>query len=136
MSRVRLRPISGAEDGFTIIEALVALTLVATGLAAIGSLVSTSFRGSRALEQHTALVEVARDIAASLPRQAEITGGALNGETLGYRWRLDSRPYLPDSIAPVSDLPWLPHIVRIRVQSPGGASFDLDTIRLQPAVRR
>jgi general secretion pathway protein I len=136
LSRDKLHPVGGAEDGFTIIEALVALTLVAIGLAAIGSLVGTSFRGTRSLEQHTALVETARDIAASLPRQAEIASGALAGESSGYRWRLDSRPYLPDSIAPAKDSPWLPYIVRVRVQSPNGASFDLDTIRLQPVVRR
>jgi general secretion pathway protein I len=117
------------------VEALVALTLVATSLAAIGSLVSSSFRGARALENHTALVETARDIAASVPRRAEIPGGTLTGESFGHRWRIDTRPYLPDTIAPAKDSPWIPYIMRVRVHSPGGATFDLDTIRLQPAAR-
>jgi general secretion pathway protein I len=136
LSHAKHHQTGGAERGFTLVEALVALTLVATGLAAIGTLIGTSFRGTRALEQHSILMETARDIAASLPRHAEITGGGLSGETFGYRWRVNTRPYLPDTIAPAKDSPWVPHIVRIHVQAPDGAAFDLDTIRLQPAVRR
>jgi len=124
-----------AEAGFTIVEALVALALVTTVLAAIGSLVSSSFRGVRSLEQHNALIATLRDISLSLPRRADIAG-PLNGESFGYRWRVDSKPYLPEGIAPPKNSPWLPFMMRIRVQSPSGAIFDIDTIRLQSAVRR
>jgi general secretion pathway protein I len=127
---------SEAEAGFTIIEALVALTLVATMLAAIGSLVGSSVRGTRSLEQHTALVNIARDVAAGIPRRAEIGSVALTGDAFGNRWRIDTRPYLPESVAPAKNSPWVPHIVRIRVTSPNGNSFDLDTVRLLPAAPR
>ena len=40
--------------GFTLIEVLVALAVVAASLAAIGTLIATSVRGARAVEQHVA----------------------------------------------------------------------------------
>ena len=53
------------EGGFTMIEALVALALVAVMLTAVGSLVASAAIGTRTQEQHVALVETARLIAAS-----------------------------------------------------------------------
>jgi general secretion pathway protein I len=124
-----------SEDGFTIIEALVALALVTTVLAAIGSLVSSSFRGVRSLEQHNALLATARDIASSLPRNVDLVG-PLTGEAFGQRWRVDTRPYLPEGIVPPKDSPWIPFIVRVHVQSPSRTTMDIDTIRLQSVAPR
>ena len=56
-------PINRSEPddaGFTLIEALVALALVAVLLAAIGPLIASSMRGVRSVEQHGALVATAR----------------------------------------------------------------------------
>src|SRR5262245_10165537 len=55
---------SGA--GFTLIEVVVALALVAISLMAIGAVATTSAHGTRSLEQHLALVETARTVAATL----------------------------------------------------------------------
>lgn len=53
--------------GFTIIEALVALAVVAGSLAAIGSVIAASTRGAPALEQRVALLQTARAIETGLP---------------------------------------------------------------------
>ena len=51
---------AGGSAGFTIIEVLIALAVIAVCLAAIGTVVGVTSRGVRSLEQRVALVEVAR----------------------------------------------------------------------------
>src|SRR5262245_14642763 len=74
-------------DGFTLIEVLVALAVVAASLAAIGSLIATSVRGAHAVEQHVALVERTRAIMAALPRRNELSTGQVAGEAAGCQSR-------------------------------------------------
>jgi general secretion pathway protein I len=68
------------EAGFTLIEVLVALAVVAVSLTAIGSLVATNVRGTRALDQRLALVETTRAILTGLPDHEQIAPGSLSGE--------------------------------------------------------
>jgi general secretion pathway protein I len=124
------------ESGFTMIEVLVALALVAVMFAAIGSLVASAANGTRTLEQHLALVETARLVATSVPRRAELSLGELAGEVLGYRWRADVSPFFGGGSAPVPDSPWIPQAVLLRVQSPSGAILAIETVRLQKRLAR
>ena len=48
--------------GFTLIEVLVALAVVAVSLSAIGSLIAATIRGARSVDAHLALIETARAI--------------------------------------------------------------------------
>jgi general secretion pathway protein I len=82
-----------AESGFTMIEAVVALALVAVVLAAIGTLVATNARGAQTLGQHTALMQTARMIASALPRSGEPLPKDLAGEVSGYRWQMQTSPF-------------------------------------------
>src|ERR1700692_3439359 len=93
------------ESGFTMIEALVALALVAVVLTAIGSLVASAGNGTRTLEQHLALVETARLVATSIPRREELSLDDHAGEVLGHRWRADVSPFFGGGSAPVPDSP-------------------------------
>jgi general secretion pathway protein I len=119
------------ESGFTLIEALVALALVAVLLTAVGSLVASAANGTRTLEQHLALVETARMIASVIPGRGEVSSGDLGGEMLGYRWRADVSPFFGGGSAPVPNSPWIPQGVLVRVQSPSGAILAIETVRLQ-----
>lgn len=118
------------EQGFTLIEVVVALALVTIVLASVGSLFATNARGVRTLEQHVALVEAARLIATSLPAGTELPADDLTGETSGHRWLIRSSlffgggPVVPESR-------FVPQLVEIRVQSPSGAIISLETLRLQ-----
>jgi general secretion pathway protein I len=112
--------------GFTIIEALVALAVVAASLAAIGALVATSARGARKLEAHVAMVETARAVVAGLPKRDELALGSLSGELAGHRWRVDVLPFAGDPAAA-----WQPQAVVVTVRSPAGGMLRLDTVRLR-----
>jgi general secretion pathway protein I len=116
--------------GFTLIEVLVAIAVVAISLAAIGSVTATASRGVRSIEQHLALVETARTVASTLPARDQSIPGALVGEIYGHRWRVDALPYTGGGIAPIPDSPWFPETLRIRVQSPTGAVIGVETVRL------
>lgn len=125
-----VRPeIGGKNAGFTILEVLIAITIVVTALTTIGLLTGVSTRGVRSLEQHVALVEVARSVIASLPSPNQLSSNEAVGELSGSRWRMGISPFLGS--APVPDSPWVPVRVSIRVQSPSGAALDLETVRLQ-----
>ncbi len=120
-----------ADAGFTLIEVVVALAVVAIALTAIGAVVTTSSRGTRSLEQHLALVEATRIVAATLPKSEERSLDGLSGEILGHRWRIGVLPFVGAGIAPVADSPWIPQTVVVRVRSPSDAVYGFETVRLQ-----
>jgi general secretion pathway protein I len=118
--------------GFTLIEVVVALAVVAVSLAAIGSLMATTVRGMRAIDTRLALIETARGIETSLPDRGEFKIGSISGEVSDHRWRVDVLPFRTGNIAAQQTNPWLPQTVIIRVQSPTGAIIQIDTVRLRP----
>ena len=117
--------------GFTLIEVLVALAVVAASLAAIGNLIATSVRGALAVEQHVALVERARAIMAALPRRDELSIGQAAGESAGYRWQIAVLPYPAGQVGAASQ--WVPRAVVATVRCRSGTALQLHTVRL---VRR
>lgn len=117
--------------GFTLIEVLVALAVIAASLAAIGSLVAVSMRGARSIEQRLAFRETLRAIVTSLPDRAALNAGTASGETTGYRWRVDIAPFVATFVDPRLPTPWEPQAVVVRVQSPSGQLLQINTIRLR-----
>ena len=124
-------PIDGRDAGFTIIEVLIALAVVAVSIVAIGSVMSTNVRGVRLLEQHVTLMQTARSImTAEIPPRAELGLGTLSGQVNDYRWKIDIGPLGEEWAVPGADVAWIPALVRIQVRSPSGAVSDLKTVRL------
>jgi general secretion pathway protein I len=119
------------DAGFTIIEVLIALAVVAVSILAIGSVMSTNVRGVRLLEQHVTMMQTARSVMTTdIPPRAELGPGALSGQLNDYRWKIDVGPLGEDWAVPGADAAWIPALVRIQVQSPSGAVSDLKTVRL------
>ena len=120
------------QAGFTIIEALVALAIVAASLAAIGGLIAASARGTHAVEQHVALIETARAVESSLPRRDQLAAGDFSGVLAGHPWRVEVVPFGAGGIDPELPSPWVPQTVVVTVRSAtGGAKFQLATVRLR-----
>jgi general secretion pathway protein I len=127
------RQVDRQDAGFTIIEVLVALALVAVVIVATGSLMATNMRGARSFEQHVALTQAARTaMVTGIAPRAELRAGTSSGQIDGYRWTVDVAPLRGQWSGPPADAPWLPQLVRVRVKSPSGAVSDIRTVRLMP----
>ena len=124
-------PIDGRSAGFTILEVLIALAVIAVSIVAIGSVMSTNVRGVRTLEQHVTLMQAVRTIAApEVPSREKIGFGTWSGRTSDHQWRIDVSPMGEEWAATGSDVAWIPALVRVQVRSPSGAVTDLRTVRL------
>jgi general secretion pathway protein I len=119
------------QAGFTLIESLVALAIVAVALTAIGLLVGANIRATRSLEQRLALIETARAILTALPDRDQITMGNTRGEIAGQRWRLDIMPFSGNFIDQSAASPWIPQTIMLRVEAPTGEILRVDTVRLR-----
>ena len=116
--------------GFTLIEVVVALALVAVALTAIGSLIATTIRGTRSLDQHLSLAETARAVEAALPGRDDLPASS-SGEMAGHRWRIDVRPFTANFVDPRLPSPWVPQTVVVTVRAPDGPVLQINTVRLQ-----
>jgi general secretion pathway protein I len=110
---------------------VVALAVLAVSLTAIGSLVATNIRATRALDQRLALAATARAVLTGLPDREQLALSNSSGEIAGHRWRVDLLPFAADFVDPRRATPWVPQAVVLRVQSPGGQVLRLDTVRLR-----
>ena len=124
-------PIDDGRAGFTIIEVLIALAVVAVSIVAIGSVMSTNVRGVRSLEQHVTLMQALRSVmAAEVPSRAAIGFGTWSGQADGHQWRVDVSPMGGEYSSTNEGAAWIPGLVRIQVRSPSGAVQDVRTVRL------
>lgn len=129
MCRVSDKPC--ADAGFTLIEVLVALAVVTVSLAAIGSLIGATVRGTRSIEQRVVLIETARAIVTGLPDRTQLGAGNLAGELAGNRWRINVLPFSADYVDARRPASWMPYLVVVSIQSPSGKLIRLDTVRLR-----
>lgn len=116
--------------GFTLIEVLVALSIVATALSSIGALIATSVRGTRSMEEHFIRLETARGIVTALPDRDQLAPGVLAGETSGHPWRLEVSPFVASNFAIRPGSPWSLQRIAVTVRSPSGGSIQVNTVRL------
>ncbi len=117
-------------DGFTLIEALAALAVVAVALTAIGMLIGTNIRATRSLDRRLTLLQTTRAILSGLPGRNELELGRISGEVAAHRWRIDVIPFSADFVDPSEPSLWIPQSVVLRVQAPTGEVLRIDTVRL------
>jgi general secretion pathway protein I len=126
------RSCSDGERGFTLIEALVALAIIAAVLSSIGAVIGTTVKGTRSIDQRLALTGAAETLLAALPARNLLKPGRQSGELAGHRWRIDVAPL---NVA-VSDVPqtstFVPMAVSMRMQAPGGPAIQVVTVRIVP----
>jgi general secretion pathway protein I len=126
---------SSGVAGFTLIEVLVALAIVATVLGSIGTVIATTVKGTRGIDQRLELSGTAESLLATLPARNLLKPGRQSGELTGHRWRIDVSPM---NVAVASDAPqtgrFVPLAVTMRLQSPGGPAMQVTTVRLVPKL--
>jgi len=117
--------------GFTLIEVLVALAVIAASLTAIGALMAVSMRGAQSIAQRLAFRETLRALVTSLPDNRDLDAGTKTGVAAGFRWRLDIAPFAATFVDPQAQTPWQPEAVVITIRSPSGQQLQINTIRLR-----
>jgi general secretion pathway protein I len=120
--------------GFTLIEALAALAVMGAGLAATGTLASSSMRAGLYAERHLADIETTRKVIAGMPSREALPVGSLTGLLDAHAWRIDST--LIEAPAVVGDTLWTPQRIQVSVQSRSGAILKIDTIRLRKQAKK
>ena len=128
------RPDAAPDAGFALLEVLVALAVLAVTLSAVGSLFATNMQSTRKLEQHLALISIARAVDAGLPGSQHPVDGPLTGAMQGHPWRVDYRPF--GGLRPQQSSRWTPEQVSITVAGTDGSIFRLDTVRLVAGAQR
>jgi general secretion pathway protein I len=126
---------SDGARGFTLIEALVALAIVAAVLGSIGAVIATTVKGTRGIDQRLALGGTAETLLAALPVRTLLKPGRQSGETAGHRWRVDVSP-MNVAVSTEAQLTqrFVPLAVSLRLQAPGGPAMQVTTVRLVPKV--
>lgn len=107
---------AGKKNGFTLIEAVVALTLAATGFAALYQLYAGAANAERAASETVYAARLAESLMAEADPEAE-------GESGGYRWTVERAPS-PAGIA-------LETLV-LTVTAPSGREIRVVTERANP----
>ena len=121
--------------GFTLIEALVALAIVAAVLGSIGTVIATSVKGTRGIDQRIQLSGTAESLMAALPARTLLKPGRQSGELAGHRWRIDVSPMnVPVATDALQTGRFVPLAVTMRLQAPGGPAMQVTTVRLVPKV--
>lgn len=82
----------GREHGFTLIEVLVAFTIVAILLAALMQGFSRGLRGIAAAEAQAELIEQAQNILADVGPRIPLEPGLETGEDEGVAWQVEISP--------------------------------------------
>jgi general secretion pathway protein I len=131
LSRTQVSPSDSANAGFTLIETLVALAIVAVSLVAIGALMGQTARGSRRLEQHVALVQAAHNaLFLAFPSRLQPEATVQSGESMAHAWRAEAEPFPINLGTPGGRTAWAPQKITLQVRSNSGATIALETIRL------
>jgi general secretion pathway protein I len=118
--------------GFTLIEVLVAIAVLAVVLGAIGAVVGNTFRAIRSVDRRLPLLETAQSLIASLPTRDALQPGTQTGMSGEFRWRIDAvllNRNVPDDAKAAK---WMPLAITVRVQGNEGPPLRLDTVRLIP----
>lgn len=128
--------IEDREAGFSLIEVLIALAVVAVSLVAIGAVVSTNLRGVAQFEQHAALVAAQQAaLVTAIPDHDHLAPGSYEGATGTDRWRVQASPLGAGWDIAAGKEGWVPELVTLRVQAVSGAIVELRTIRLARGAR-
>src|ERR1700730_11598232 len=104
IARSEIRPPRGSA-GFTMIEVLVAIAVLALVLGAIGAVVGNTVRAIRSVDRRLPLLETAQSLIASLPERDALQPGTQSGTSGEFHWRIDAvvlNRNVPDNAAALS----------------------------------
>jgi prepilin-type N-terminal cleavage/methylation domain-containing protein len=117
------------DDGFTLIEVIVALVLLALVLTVIFRVFATGLGGLNRADRTQQAAILAESLLAQFDAAPRVAPGTSeDGTTDGMAWQIATAPYA-DAI-PGEDQQDRMVAVRITVRQQGGSAFTLDTLRV------
>ena len=84
------------EDGFTLIEALIALTIMTAIATLLYQSLSSAIRVSAVTDQSETALTIAKSRLAAVGIESPLQAGVQEGREGDFIWRIDIRPYLGD----------------------------------------
>jgi general secretion pathway protein I len=119
------------EAGFTLIETLIALAILALMLASVGGAIATAVKGTRTIDQRVAIAAASDTLLAEFVAQRSLVPGRQSGEIAGSRWQADISP-AEGTVAGTGR--WARLLITLRMQGQNGQSVRFSTIRLVPGA--
>jgi len=132
LCRIARSNIPRGTAGFTLIEVLVAIAVLAVVLGAIGAVVGNTVRAIRSVDRRLPLLETAQSLIASLPTREALKAGTQTGTSGEFRWRIDAVLLNRNVPEDTKAAKWMPLAITVRVQGSEGPPVRLDTVRLIP----
>jgi general secretion pathway protein I len=132
LSRTRLK---AGSRGFTLLEVLVAFTILAVALVALLRAFSSGLHGLDAAETASIAAQHARSTMAEVGTAIPLEPGAEEGVfDDGFQWRVAIEPHELGDEAAAETLPLLPYEVEVTVTGPesGAGAVTLHSLRLAP----
>ena len=124
-------------EGFSLLEVLVAFSILALSLGVLMQLFSGSMRNTLVGDSYSKAVDLAESTLALAGTEIPLEPGIQAGEEKGLRWELSIQPYVPEGLlAPPQDIEAFHVSVRVEWDGSGnGRSVSLDTLRLASISR-
>jgi len=124
---------AGKSRGFTLLEVLVAFTILAVALVALLRAFSSGLRGLDAAETASIAAQHARsklaEIGSAIPLEPGAEEGAFDD---GFQWRVVIEPQELGDATAVEVVPLLPYAIDVTVTGPRGGEVTLRSLRLAP----
>jgi prepilin-type N-terminal cleavage/methylation domain-containing protein len=116
------------DDGFTLVEAVVALAVCGVIVAATTPVVTSNLTRARSADGRLQMALAERRALDALPAHSALQAGVLQGESDGVAWRADVRPFEDRGAARGAQ--WAAYRIVIDLEAQDGRTSRIETLRL------
>ena len=127
-TRARARACGAA--GFTLLEALIAIVILALSLSALLQAYGSGLRGVAKIDDHLRARLLAQSVMAELSHDRRLRPGSVQGRQDQFVWTLSVTRFDDGEPPPQQPNPWTLHRLALTVTWPQGRRIELQTLRM------